>query len=205
MHTLLGKAGCSRAADGGADSCAVASRHPGNCQRLPRMCSVLVTLHSSGVLSCRPAISHVQNPAQTPLHQACAKACMWHAGTALDKVICLHQCCAPFPIALQPLFKTDVIASSSAAAGIPPSCGVSEVASGSVFSICRVWFRRENLMLPHLLQVGFGLCWMKKHSIKRHIQSKNSSRCIPATARAGPVWSWSQYLYEICPLSLAGH
>lgn len=93
MHTLLGKAGCSRAADGGADSCAVASRHPGNCQRLPRMCSVLVTLHSSGVLSCRPAISHVQNPAQPPLHQACAKACMWHAGTALDKVICLHQCC----------------------------------------------------------------------------------------------------------------
>lgn len=59
-------------------------------------------------------------------------------------------------------------------------------------------------MLLRLLQVGFGLCWMKKHSIKWHIQSENSYRRIPATARAGPLWFWSQYLYEMCPLSLAG-
>lgn len=51
VHTLAGEAGCSHSVDGRADSCMVASRHPGNFQSLGRVWGALVTLCCSDAFS----------------------------------------------------------------------------------------------------------------------------------------------------------
>lgn len=66
VHTLAGEAGCSRSVDGRADSCMVASRHPGNCLSLRSVCGALVTPRCSYAFSWGPTVA--QEAAHEILH-----------------------------------------------------------------------------------------------------------------------------------------
>lgn len=92
VHTLAGEAGCSRSVDGRANSCLVASRHPGNCLSLPNACRALVTLCRSDAFSWGPTMSHAH--AHEILHSlvdvaACNRPVQMcdHTGTTFLKVI----------------------------------------------------------------------------------------------------------------------
>lgn len=77
VHTLAGEAGCSRAVGGRADSCMVASRHPGNCLSMGSVWGALVLLWClqlgahSGTCACtwNPARPHRLGHG----HQTCAE------------------------------------------------------------------------------------------------------------------------------------
>lgn len=139
VHTLAGEAGCSRSADGRADSCLVASRHLGNCLSLTNVCGALVTPCHSDTFSWGPTKSHAR--AHKILHSLIYLTVYVASYVASDPCKCSTKQTpllkshlfastsrSPFPIALQQPFKTDVIVTSFVATGFPPSCKLSEAA-----------------------------------------------------------------------------
>lgn len=99
VHTLAGEAGCSRSVDGRADSCMLASRHPGNCWSLWSVCGGLVTPWCSDAFSWGPTVAHrcthkIWNPARPCRlghgQQTCAEV-QSYRHDFFTKVISLHQ------------------------------------------------------------------------------------------------------------------